>query len=103
MHAFSRCIDGQWASGLLKFAMLKPGELIAYYFPLWKRGTKGDLQSLSRRQTLRIAVDSSFGNQDRLFSNGGMRSPKSPVKRLQIPLNPPFPKGEAVRDEFTRN
>ena len=103
MHAFSRCIDGQRASGLLKFAMLKPGELIAYYFPLWKRGIEGDLQSLSRRQTLRIAVDSSFGNQDRLFSNGGMRSPKSPVKRLQIPLNPPFPKGEAVRDEFTRN
>ena len=33
-------------SWLLKFAMLNPSELIATHFPLWKRGTKGDLPSL---------------------------------------------------------
>ena len=33
--------------GLLKFAMPNPSEAIACYFPLWKRGTKGDLQTLS--------------------------------------------------------
>jgi len=32
-------------SSSLKFAMLNPGDLVAYYFPLWKRGTKGDLQT----------------------------------------------------------
>ena len=32
------------------FAMLNPSELIAWDFPLWKRGTKGDLRSLSTRK-----------------------------------------------------
>jgi len=32
------------------FAMLNPSELIACDFPLWKRGTKGDLRSLSTRK-----------------------------------------------------
>jgi len=32
------------------FAMLNPSELFACDFPLWKRGTKGDLRSLSTRK-----------------------------------------------------
>ena len=32
-------------SSSLKFAMLNPGDLVSYYFPLWKRGTKGDSQT----------------------------------------------------------
>ena len=37
-------------NSLLKFVMQIPAELIASHFPLWKRGTKGDLQSLLTRK-----------------------------------------------------
>ena len=37
-------------SSLLKFVLLNPCDFNARHFPLWKRGTKGDLRSLSTRE-----------------------------------------------------
>ena len=54
-------------SSLLNFATPDPSEVYATHFPLWKRGTKGDLRTLSK------------------------------VKRQKIPLDPPFAKGEVGR------
>jgi len=61
-----RSFQAACAGSLLNFAMPNPSELIACSFPLWKRGTKGDLQSLSTSE------------------------------RQKIPLDPPFPKGEGA-------
>ena len=41
----------------MKSAMLDLSELIACCFPLWKRGTEGDLQKLSIRERLEIRLD----------------------------------------------
>jgi len=40
--------------------MPNPSALIAGHFPLWKRGTKGDLRSLVDTQVLKIPVDLPF-------------------------------------------
>ena len=52
--------------------MLNPGQLIASHFPLWKRGTKGDLQSYE----------------------GGFAVVIEP-QTLKIPLNPPLQRGKS--------
>ena len=48
-----------WVGRSLKIEMLNSSELDARHFPLWKRGTKGDLQTSSNiaNQNERLAAD----------------------------------------------
>ncbi len=63
------------SSRLLKFAMPKPNELVTCHFPLWKRGTKGDLPSVSARKRLKSSsIPPSARSGQALFQRGKQRT-----------------------------